>query len=127
MSPEGAGGRGRLWPTSAMWSAVLTSQLMMKMMKRTMGVVRGQWEERQDRPNAETFHLKPVETLTTVLMIVWVLGACSKKVLVLSLSLSVSQRISMLCLAVRLRVTSYNPTPWLLEQQCFLLSLPDFC
>jgi hypothetical protein len=56
----------------------------------------GQWEEWQDRPNAETFHLKPVETLTTVLMIVWVLGACSKKVLVFSLCLSVFQRISML-------------------------------
>jgi hypothetical protein len=53
--------------------------------------------------------LKPVETLTTVLMIVWVLGACSKKVLVLSLFLCLKESLcSDWLLSCELQVTTQN-------------------
>ncbi len=103
MSPEGAGGRGRLWPTSAMWSAVLTSQVMMKMMKRTMGGVKrtmggvaGQAKCRNlsFETSGNTDHCS-YDSLGTGCL--FQKGACSLSLsLSLSLCLSVSQRISML-------------------------------
>ncbi len=94
MSPGGAGGRGRLWPTSAMCSAVLTSQVMMKMMKRTMGGVAGQAKCRNlsFETSGNTDHCS-YDSLGTGCL--FQKGACSLS-LSLSLSLSVSQRISML-------------------------------
>jgi hypothetical protein len=98
----------------------LTSQVMMKMMKRTMGGVAGQAKCRNlsFETSGNTDHCS-YDSLGTGCL--FQKGACS-------LSLSVSQRISMLWLAVRLRVASYKLQPkTLVAWTMFLLSLPDFC
>jgi hypothetical protein len=70
-----------------------------------MGVVRGQWEEWQDRPNAETFHLKPVESYDSLgTGCLFQKGACS-----LSLSLCLSVCVSKnLYALVGCQVASYK-------------------